>query len=895
VKALKNFLQSSLGEYLTVAILFFVLAGVFLGLPLRLAQNTGLAFVAADTVSFYPPFRAAYVNEHGSDPLVHNSIIADNMMVYYSAYWSMYEHLLAQSDGGYNPYNFAGRAGSGPGGVSLILVGLPMLLAHALGEFSLLFTFEAIQNLTLAGIGMYVLLRWWKISIPSALTVSIMWMFAQHQFVWLQFPAHLRAQLFIPLILLLFERAFYRPTLWRLAQFGTVLGLTWSIGYTQITSYVLLFLGVYFWFLMFLRYRHNMGVFGSENRAKKANRGRSKHISAVEKFTKSIACYTPIGWRIVGFGLAICLLLGLGGLSVLRQAEGISTSIRGEQTTQHLPPCMVCSIQGLAESVALFVQPNVLGNHVQHPYSGFKNMVETGRYMTWWPFFIIAGGLWLQFRNPKWLSKMTPLQRAKSLFFVSFATVVYLLMQGTPGLTHAFYAVPYLNLGQATRMITLVLFCSLLATALWFDHVLNWFAAVKFQKKTRRNILTLAAAVGLTTGLVLGFVGFDSDWQIAQALTIMYGLVQWIFPFMTDLDARFFLIQAVTIPVLAFVYITWLHFWRRYGASKRSKKQSPSVSTRVDVRKALTYVLPVLIFIELLVFAYPFQSFSKTEQVLPPTELTSWLQQNTQEYRLLPSDTVYLPNINSVFNLKSISGYSTGIPRWYMDWVDSSFSEYNTTYNGYLQLPAERNGMVDQLATKYVLLEARGQEPVDLSGLDHVITLNDVHVYQNTRVWPRVWWTPRLCDPTHCKLEYDAEQDVEISAENWYRDGFTGSLNTDQHGTLVVSNIFSDNWKFISENEGIDDVYQTFQPFPVNERLTGFLLPQGSYEYSVEYVSISVLLWLQPLLLSLLVLWACIRWYIFRDPESVLFAVVIVLFLIAVTIPLFFTQRILEF
>lgn len=884
VKQVIHFLQSILGEHIGATFLFLILASIFLGLPLRLIQNTGTAFVASDVVSFYPPFRGDYIAQKNSDPTVHNSIVADNMMVYYPGYWSMYEHLQAGSAGGYNPYSFAGRAGSGPGGGSLVLVGLPMAIAHLLGEFSLVFTFEALQNLTLAGLGMYVLLRWWRISIPTALTVSILWMFAQHQVVWLQFPAHLRAQLFIPIVLLLFERAFYRPTLWRLAQFGTVLGLTWSVGYTQITSYVLLFLGVYFWFLMFLRYKHNMRVFG----ATKQDKRRAKK----EKISATLALYLPMAWRILGFALAIMLLLGLGGLSVLNQAEGISASIRGAQTTEHVPPCMVCSVQGLAESIILFVQPNLLGDHVQHPYSGFKNLVETGRYMTWLPFMIMAGGLWLQLRNPKWLAKMTPLQRAKSLFFVGFAGVVFLLMQGMPGITHAFYAVPYLNLGQATRMITLVLFGSLLATALWFDAVMNWFAAVKFHKKTRSNILKAAGGLGLGVGLLLGFVGFESGWQVAAALPIVYGFVQWFFPFMTELDARFFLIQAVTIPVLTFVYITWLHFWRRYGGSKRTKSSKAQRST---ARTGLLYLLPVLLFMELLFFAYPFQSFSKTKDVLPQTELTTWLQQNANEYRILPSDTVYLPNIHSVFNLKSIAGYSTGIPRWYMDWIDDSFSEYNTTYNGYLQLPAERNSMVDQLATKYILLEARGQEPASISGLTHITTLDDVHVYENTRVWPRVWWTPQLCDPTHCELEFNPEEDVAIAAQTWYRDGFVGRISPDQDGTLVVSNIYSDNWVFADTTNAGNVTDQVLQPFPVNTRLTGFLLPEGSYDFSVEYTSTSVLSWLQPVLLSLLLLWTCVRWYIYRDRESVLFAVLVIVFLTVVTIPALFTQRILEF
>lgn len=893
MKALKKFLQTSLSEYLIATCLFLVLASVFLGLPVRILLNSGIAFVAADTISFYPPFRANYVAQNNSDPTVHNSIVADNMMVYYSDYWSVYEHLRAGSAGGYNPYSFAGRAGSGLGGGSLILVGLPMALAHLVGEFSLLFTFEALQNLTLAGIGMYVLLRWWRISVSTALTVSILWMFAQHQVVWLQFPAHLRAQLFIPIVLLLFERAFYRPTLWRLAQFGTVLGLTWTVGYTQITSYVLLFLGVYFWFLMFLRYKHNMRVFGA---TKKEKRKVKK-----EKISATLTLYLPMGWRILGFGLAIMLLLGLGGLSILNQVEGISDSIRVAQTIEQLPPCMVCTVQGLAESLILFVQPKLLGNHVQHPYSGYKNLVETGRYMTWFPFMIMAGGVWLQLRNPKWLAKMTPLQRAKSVFFVGFAAVVFLLMQGMPGLTHAFYALPYLNLGQATRMITLVLFCSLLATALWFDAVMNWFAAVKFNKKTRSNILKVAGGLGLGLGLLLGFVGFESGWQLPVALPILYSFVQWFFPFMTELDARFFLVQTLTIPILAFVYITWLHFWRRYGESKRAKTVKTAQNIKLirfhpsTVRTGLLYLLPVLLFVELLFLAFPFQSFSKTQDVLPQTKLTTWLQQNANEYRILPSDTVYLPNIHSVFNLKSIAGYSTNIPRWYMEWVDDSFTEYNTTYNGYLQLPAERNSMVDQLATKYILLEARGTDPASISGLTYITTLDDVHVYENTRVWPRVWWTPQLCDPTHCELEFNPDEDVAIAAQTWYRDGFVGRISSDQDGTLVVSNIYSENWVFADRTNSGNVTDEVSQPFPVNTRLTGFLLPRGTYDFSVKYTSTSVLSWLQPVLLSLLLLWACVRWYIFRDRESVLFAMLVVVFLTVVTIPSLFTQRILEF
>jgi len=826
-------------------------------------HSPSLALVAADTVNFYPPVREALTSTTNQSPAIHNSIVADNMMVYYPSLWTLEQSLTHQAQPGYQPAYLAGQP-TGVINVVSLAAQLPgILLSSLTPHLSYAFTFEAIINLTLAGFFMYLLLRWWRVSVLGSLSMSVIWMFAQHQIVWLMFPAHLRAQLFIPLLFLLFERAFRRPSLWHFLTFGSLLGLTWSVGYTQITSYVLVVLAIYFWFLVATSWRIWL-----------------RTAKSADGWLKKTGILKPLTVRILGFSFALALLLASGGWTVLNQAESISQGLRGQQTTQHLPECQVCSWQGWAESLTLFVMPNAFGNHVDHPYSGYKNLVETGRYMTWLPFVLVAVGGWLTINRSPFLRRLTTLQRLQAPFFVVLALLIFLLMQGLPPLATAFYAIPYLNLGQATRMITLVLFLMLAAAGLWFDSVFEWLHSLQVGPSIKRTIIQLAAAGGFLLGIGGGLLLFESGGSAGQVKEHVVRTLQWWFPFFSEYDVRFFLIQGLFAGVILAGYLLWLALWRK-----------------THLKQFLLALVPLLLFGELWFYGHTFLTFSHHDSVMPVTPAVAWLQDHAKEYRIQPAGSVFLPNSHAVYQLKLITGYSTGIPLAYLDWIESAFSSYSTTYNGYLTLPPEVSDVTNQLAAKYVVVEAaqeRSTEVPTYPDLVHRTTLDGVHIYENTTVWPRLWWTEELCSPQKCNLKYRAGEDRVVNATAWYRDGATLTLEADQDGTLVLANHYQPHWRLelIDQETGHRFVQS---PFAVNTHLTGFLIPAGSYDLNINWHSSNLPQKFQLLVFSLLFLWSSIRFFSRRDRESFVFALVWLLLLALSVWTLTFSARLVEF
>lgn len=340
-----------------VFLLFLGLAALFVWLPIRPVDTT---MFPGDISTFYAPQKSV-----AEEVRTRNSILADAIMVYAPRHTFMWKHLQAASYGTYDPYVLGGR----PAGLNWYYISL-QLPGWILGGVIDAFLINTLWQTALGAVFFYWLIRDWPVGRESekppsrfaALAGAIIWLFGQHQIVWYMFPAHLHTQVLFPFVLWAFRRLWYTSSQWLIFGFLPLLYFVWSSGYTQGVIYLLLMLGLYFWYLVW----------------------QEKTYSRIPALIK----------KLVSFAIPVGIFVAILAPGLLNWTTKLESGIRGEQSGDHTPTCELCTLDGAAKSIAGFVQPDILGNTYQFSYFGEKNIVEYGRYMSLLPWLLLVGA-WL--------------------------------------------------------------------------------------------------------------------------------------------------------------------------------------------------------------------------------------------------------------------------------------------------------------------------------------------------------------------------------------------------------------------------------------------------------------------------------------------------------------------
>ena len=150
----------------------------------------------------------------------------------------------AMADGhrlNYNPYIFSGLEDSAQGVGGFITSPFQLFM-----EVDEAIDWSTWLRLTLAGLFMYALLVGVGTSPLSAIFGGVIWAFNMHQLVWLEFPQHLAAQLWIPLIFYLdyqiLKHGFSKA---RVAGLLLTNLFFYTSGYAQIVLYTYMCIGIF--------------------------------------------------------------------------------------------------------------------------------------------------------------------------------------------------------------------------------------------------------------------------------------------------------------------------------------------------------------------------------------------------------------------------------------------------------------------------------------------------------------------------------------------------------------------------------------------------------------------------------------------------------------------------
>jgi hypothetical protein len=218
-------------EYILIVLILSCLTSLFLSDVIF----DGKILLAADIALQHEPWSSAAPHS-----LPHNPILGDSIMWYYPAKHFFWQSVKEGHFPKWNPYIYSGHpfnplSGGQSSDLGQLLTEFPALflpVERALG-------YVAALRLVLAGFFMYAFLRDLRASVYGSLLAAIIFMFNANTIAWLEFPAHLSIQLWIPLAFLLLKRALTKESLAYAMLTAAIVGLLLSNWYLLLAIYAL--------------------------------------------------------------------------------------------------------------------------------------------------------------------------------------------------------------------------------------------------------------------------------------------------------------------------------------------------------------------------------------------------------------------------------------------------------------------------------------------------------------------------------------------------------------------------------------------------------------------------------------------------------------------------------
>ena len=473
---LSNYLQVSISELRNTAsvhrlalITFPLLAALFLNDVLFSNKSLSAFDIQLSQTSFNTEF---------SFKGVHDPVLSDSPYAHYPERKLNWELFRQRNNFDFSPYIFTGSNYTGKK-IGAFITSLPQLVLDTPNAMDWSIWFR----MTLAGFFMYLLLVSLGINRAGAILAGVLWTYNLHQIVWLEFPQHLAAQLWMPLLLLLnIQLIKCKDALPINLILGLILAnlLFNTSGYTQIVLYFYFFIGLF-----------NTLYIGFDQSS-----------SLKQRLKKWILVN---GVYIVATSILIADLLS--------ELYGINTGLRGSQGFRARDPELVLAfstlfdfiknaIPGFNELWRFFSADylgGIWGKEYNREISG--NIIEGGTY-----FGVV--GLFLSFYS------LTGhrLLKDKRLFYVLLFLFFFLVAfnNGDTLVMSIYNLIPFGGAGTYSRMLTIIIFLLCIFAAYGLSHLLRDI--------TEKNYKKIALAFALFCFLPVLARLLDSEFFIREFL-----------------------------------------------------------------------------------------------------------------------------------------------------------------------------------------------------------------------------------------------------------------------------------------------------------------------------------------------------------------------------------------
>lgn len=679
----------------------------------------------------------------------------------------------------WNPYSFSGTP---------LLANLqsaafyPLNLLFGFLPFAIVWTVLIILEPVLAGLFLYLYLRFFKLEKPAALIGALSFAFSGFFVAWNEWGTILHVALWLPLILLAKEKLIVKKTIpWIIVLIFAESSMILA-GHLQTSFYMLLFTTVYL--IMRVYDRHNQEVKVRYN-AKKSFLG----------FVKNLLPFAVFGF--------VSLLITLPQL--LPTIQFILHSSRALGQIDWQTPGWFIPWQHLIQ----FLAPDFFGNPSTLNYWGEWNYGEFIGYIGIMPLIFAFFALLL--RRDK-----------KTLFFslLAFFSLIFALPTPLAKLPYEL-KISLLSTSQPTRLLFLVDFSLAILAALGLDHL------IKITRSRRISLVKymMPTLITVTIVLILFLIAFFagnifSDQSLIDNLTI----------------AKRNLYLPVILVVISSVWFL-IFLW---------KERVRNLRIRHSIEILLILIVTAIVTLDQLRFMTKFNSFSNPNWLFPSTKTIEYLKKDLSLFRFMTTDRrLFPPNFSVVYRLQSIEGYDPLFINRYGElmaaWARKKPDISPLSFNRIITPQDYESKFADLLNVKYVLSLRDENSPK----LEKVYQEGETRVYRNKNVFPRVFFAAdiivvdnkqkaieKMFDPSiNFNKTVIIEENIpsvnlgvgKVTISQYSENKITLETQSDKDGFLFLSEVYYPSWKATIDNKP-SKIYITDYVF------RGLFIPKGNHD-----------------------------------------------------------------
>jgi hypothetical protein len=347
------------------------------------------------------------------------------------------------------------------------------------------------------------------------------------------------------------------------------------------------------------------------------------------------------------------------------------------------------------QNLVQFIAPDFFGNPTTLNYYGIWNYAEFLGYVGIIPLIFAIFALF--FKKDKKVFFFG------SVFFVSLIFAFPTIIAKIPFKL----LIPFVSTSQPTRLLFVVDFSLAVLAAIGFDYFMT-------HSKNRSKILYVLGVFIAFFGLLWLFVNFFGKGVLSQT-NLLVAKQNLILPT--------FLFAISLLVLLAIIF---------YPENKIKQKV-------LNVGYCLLILITVF---DLFRFGWKFESFTKKDYLFPKTPVTSFLQKNIDNFRLISTDSTILPpNFSIMYKLQTVDGYDPLYLQRYgelMAAIGRGRSDISAPF-GFNRIITQQNPssrLVDLLGVKYVLSKVALED----NKLREVFKDGEITVYENDAVFPRAFF-----------------------------------------------------------------------------------------------------------------------------------------------------------
>ena len=678
--------SSSIKEYVLLGLALSLLVIAFLWRIFFLGE----VLLPADLINTgHLPWALAEENRTPPGSRVHNPELGDAVLMYYPIK-SFVENSLARGEFPlWNPYAFSGYPF-----VERVLTQIisPLDFPHYIFPARYAFGYAAALRLLLAGIFMYVLARYFRISPLGSFLAAVIFMFNGNTVAWLEFPAHLNGQLYIPLVLFFFIRAIDRSDLKSLLLGGIVWGLQSISGTPQTIQHTAIAIGLFVLVEIVYRLRRQNPL---------SNTLFPTLSIPKRKVGELRALCRAFCWRAlpVAYGAAIALLALLVGMGfILPFYEGMQASIRMAQTRD---------LGGINFSFLLtFILPlyrNLIGG------GGLirGNFTEIVKYVGLLPLFLAVLATF-------------QIRRKEVLYTFVLGLAVILVGAGTPLQDALSATIPFFDKGNIMRILALLPISLSLLAGFGLSCLESWTGQglspnhSRLRGQLRGNpdspgVLRLI----LTTVFLAALLSGVAAWTFHRVDGLPLGLrhlESWL-PLLQDRPLRHFLFF-LTTSVLALLACGLLVRHEQAGPGKPKLGGSPPAAPEQRgpggpiLRGALLALFPLLTIADLFAFGIGHNTTSPPDQVYFSTPGLEMVKEDPGVFRVLDIGHALPSNSVWVYSLQGAEGYDPLVPKRYANFIAFTQGRDSISINGKVRIDELYPRLLQLLNIRYIFSDA---------------------------------------------------------------------------------------------------------------------------------------------------------------------------------------------